>query len=468
MLSDRDFCRMLVTVWVITAAALCIPVTASPLNETWSAMYGGPYMENGYAVVQAGDGGYVVAGDARSSDSVVSNDGWMIKTDGSGTKQWDRKFGGSRYDSLTSLVPVPDGYVLAGTTLSFPSYGGQDAWLIRTDSNGNELWNHTYGGYSTDLFNSVIRTPDGGFTAAGITDSYGSGSGDAFLVRIAQDGTEQWHAAFGGVKADRAVSLAQLQDGGYILAGSTWSLGPNDTNLYLIRTDSGGNLIWQKTYGHNIHTYGNDVLALPDGGFVAVGYTDPYPAAGNRSVYAVRTDSAGTIVWEKTPGSVRLTSEGRSVTASSDGGFVITGGSMGLYLLELNSDGTTSWDRVIARSPNDWGTGIEPVSGTSGYIVSGLRNLPANNWDAYLMRVDPASTEPGVVALPQTSAAPTDPDKDGRYEDLNGNGEMDFNDVVLYFTHIDWIADNEPTGAFDFNGNGGIDFQDIVNLFREL
>jgi PKD repeat protein len=458
--------RAMLIMAAIFMAGFVIPVTATPLNETWSATYGGPNMENGYSVIPSGDGGYVIAGDARSTASVVSSDALLFKTSGTGTTLWERKFGGNVYDSAKSVAAVNgDGYIVAGTTLSFSPGGGQDAWLIRTGADGSERWNRSYGSWSTEYFNAVIPTADGGFAATGTSSSFGSGAGDIYLVKTGVDGTEQWHATFGGAKYDYGTSLEQLPDGGFIIAGTTYSLGPSESNVYLVRTDSNGALVWQKTFGHNRLSYGNDLIVLPDGGFVIVGYTDPYPSPGHRSAYVVRTDGSGNIVWEKTPGDDRIISEGRSVVRTPEGGFVITGGSLGLFLVGLSADGTLEWQQVIARSPNDWGNAIEPVPG-GGFIIAGAREQGNNNWDVYLMKVDPVAVHP--VPLPGMTRPPTDPDHDGLYEDLNGNGEAGFSDVVLFFKHIDWIAENEPVSLFDFTGNGEIGFQDIVSLFREL
>ena len=452
----------------VIMAGLVMPATSVPLNETWSATFGGPLMENGYAAIPAGDGGYVIAGDARSTSSVVSSDALLIKSSGTGSVIWEKKFGGSLYDSAKSVAAVgSDGFIVAGTSLSFSPGGGQDAWLIRTNADGTERWNRSYGGWSTEYFNAVIPTIDGGFAATGTTSSLGSGAGDLYLVRTGSDGTETWHATFGGAKYDYGTSLQQLSDGGYIIAGTTYSLGPSESNVYLVRTDSAGNLLWQKTFGTNRLSYGNDLVVLPDGGFVVVGYTDPYPSPGSRSVYAVRTDGSGNLIWEKTPGNDRIISEGRSVVRTPEGGFVITGGSLGLFLVGLSADGITEWQQVIARSPNDWGNTIEPAPG-GGYILGGAREQGNNNWDVYLMKVDPVSVTPSVIPLPGMTSPPTDPDGDGLYEDLNGNGEAGFSDVVQFFKNIDWIAENEPVSAFDFTGNGEIGFLDIVSLFKEL
>jgi PKD repeat protein len=443
-------------------------VTAAPLNETWSATFGGPFAEGASAVIPSGDGGYVIAGSTRSDVSVVSSDALLINADSTGTTVWQWKFGGSVYDTAKSVSAVcGDGYIVSGTSRSFSPGGGQDAWLIRTGNNGTERWNRSYGGWGTEYFNAVIPTTDGGFAATGTSDTFGSGLGDVYLVKTGPDGTEEWHTTFGGTKYDYGTSLQQLPDGGYILAGTTYSLGQNESNVYLARTDGTGQLIWQKTFGHNRLSFGNDLLVLSDGGFVVVGWTDPYPSPGRRSVYAVRTDRSGNIVWEKTPGDDRIISSGNSVAQTADGGFVITGGSLGLFLVGLAADGTTEWEKVIARSPNDSGNAIEPAPG-GGFIIGGSREQPGNNWDAYLVRVDPDAVLPIPVALPGMTRLPTDPDGDGLYEDLNGNCAADFNDVVLFFTYLEWIGENEPISLFDFNGNGQVDFADITRLFEEL
>jgi PKD repeat protein len=460
--------HLLIAGALLLLSGLAGHASATPLNETWSATFVSQYAENAYAVVSAADGGYVIAGDARSSSSVVSTDAWLVKAGSGGTSLWERKFGGSLYDAAKSVSAAgSDGYILAGTTLSFSSGGGQDAWLIRTGNDGTERWNRTYGGSGTESFSAVIPTTDGGYAATGVSSSFGSGAGDMYLLKAGPDGAEEWHTTFGGAKYDYGTSLLELPGGGFILAGTTYSLGPSESNVFLVRTDSTGQLVWQKTFGTNRLSYGNDVLTLPDGGFVVVGYTDPYPAAGPRSVIAIRTDADGNSVWEKTPGNDRIISEGRSVAYGADGGFVITGGSLGLFLIGLDADGTTEWERVIDRSPNDWGNAIEPAAG-GGFIVAGSREQPGNNWDAYLVRVDPETTPPAVVPLPGVANLPTDPDGDGLYEDLNGNGRADFADLSLYFYEMEWISDNEPVPFFDMNGNGRIDFNDISLLFAEL
>jgi PKD repeat protein len=104
-----------------------------------------------------------------------------------------------------------------------------------------------------------------------------------------------------------------------------------------------------------------------------------------------------------------------------------------------------------------------------GFLIGGTRiQADEPNPGFQIIKLGPEKTVQQPVALPGMTNAPTDPDGDGLYEDLNGNGEAGFSDVVLFFKNIDWVAENEPVAAFDFTGNGEIGFQDIVALFKEL
>ena len=156
---------------LVVTCLLVVPVSSAVTPDVeWAQAFGGAFAEWGNAVVSTPDGGYLLAGDARSTASVVSSDVWLVKTSSSGSLVWERRFGGKLYENARSVITTANGgYAVAGTTLSFSSGGGQDAWLICTDNSGTELWNQSYGSYGTDAFESVVQTADGGFAAAGVT-----------------------------------------------------------------------------------------------------------------------------------------------------------------------------------------------------------------------------------------------------------------------------------------------------------
>src|SRR3972149_1897281 len=152
-------------------------------------------------------------------------------------EQWNNTFGGTDSDLASSVVQTSDGgYVLAGQTNSFGS-GDVDAWLIKTEADGTEDWNMTFGGTSIDHASSIMQTSDGGYVLAGQTSSFGSGEADAWLIKTNADGSENWSMTFGGKLYDAANSVGQTSDGGFILAGETFSFSDGIDKAWLIKTD---------------------------------------------------------------------------------------------------------------------------------------------------------------------------------------------------------------------------------------
>ena len=138
--------------------------------------------------------------------------------------QWNKTYGGTSYDWAYALVQTSDGgYALAGRTASFGA-GGDDFWLVKTDSAGNMQWNKTYGGTNDDMAFALVQTSDGGYALAGYTTSFGAGGLDFWLVKTDSAGNMQWNKTYGGTNNDMAFALVQTSDGGYALAGYTASL----------------------------------------------------------------------------------------------------------------------------------------------------------------------------------------------------------------------------------------------------
>jgi archaellin len=195
-------------------------------------------------------------------------------------EQWNRTFGGTGVDFANFSFQTSDGYIFVGVTYSYGA-GSSDAWLIKTDSNGNEIWNRTFGGSNWDWTYSVQQTSDGGYILAGQTSSYGAGSSDAWLIKTDSNGNEVWNRTFGGSNSDWTYSVQQTSDGGYILAGATSSYG-NDA--WLIKTDSNGNEVWNKTFGGSNWDWTYFVQQTSDGGYILAGQTSSYGAGDRKSV----------------------------------------------------------------------------------------------------------------------------------------------------------------------------------------
>jgi len=209
-------------------------VPALPFTET----FGGEEDDRAYAVQQTTDGGYIIAGRTESFGA-GDWDVYLVKTDGEGNEEWYRTFGDEAYDIAYAVQQTTDGgYIIAGYTESFGA-GGWDVYLVKTDGEGNEEWYRTFGGAGYDVAWSVQQTTNGGYIIAGFTTSFGAGSSDAYLVKTDEEGNEEWYRTFGGVALDAAFSVQQTADGGYIIAGYTDSYGEGG-DAYLVKTDGEG------------------------------------------------------------------------------------------------------------------------------------------------------------------------------------------------------------------------------------
>jgi len=203
-------------------------------NMEWNQTYGGTNRDPARHLVHTCDGGYAISGYTESFGAGIS-DAWLVKVDADGNMEWNQTYGGTNRDEAFPLVQTVDGgYALAGGTDSFGA-GSRDIWLVRTDANGNMEWNKTYGGANFDFARSIVQTEDGGYVIAGETHSFGAGSRDAWLVKTDVSGNMEWNQTYGGTGRDEARSLLQTGDGGYALASITQSFGAGDWDFWLIK-----------------------------------------------------------------------------------------------------------------------------------------------------------------------------------------------------------------------------------------
>lgn len=204
-------------------------------NKEWRKTYGDPKdKEWAPSVIQSQDGGYVVIGH-KSDTEISSTDVWLLKTSTQRDEKWSKVYDGSEADRGESVVQTRKGeYVVTGETMSFGT-GAYDFWLVKTDTQGNKEWSETYGGKEHEFAKSVIQTQNDGYVLAGGTKSYGSGAWDFWLVKTNSQGDKKWSKTIGGSDNDRGWSVAQTQNGEYILAGQTESYGSGEADFCLVK-----------------------------------------------------------------------------------------------------------------------------------------------------------------------------------------------------------------------------------------
>gem|GEM_PF-601819 len=331
-------------------------------NKLWEKAFGGP--GDGNSVQQTKDGGYIITGTKYSNVPNKSSAIWLIKTDANGNKLWDRTFGGKYNDSGWEVQETSDGgYIITGTSFvgtidlgtTFSSLGGSDILLIKTDADGNAIWNKTFSiseQYEDTLKSSVQQTNDGGFIITG-KQCHGyryAYSSAVWLIKTDANGNKLWDRNFGGIKRDLGLSVQQTNDGGYIIAGREEEADLGGDGVWLIKTDADGNELWNMTYkGED----GASVQQTRDGGYIITGSTTVYKEGDNLEcirLLLIKTDTDGNKLWDKTFGVSNKGGMGSSVQQTIDGGYIILGtqtvtlddhsySSGGTWLIKTDSNG---------------------------------------------------------------------------------------------------------------------------------
>lgn len=338
------------------SADLWIIKTDSMGNKQWDKRFGTPMDERSISIIQTKDKGFLIgsgseadsAGDKTQPNwdaTLSSGDFWILKIDSLGNKQWDKRFGGTKADGCAMVRQTADGgYFLAGGSNSENSVGDKsqspwyvvntnvpsmDYWVLKIDTLGNKQWDKRFGGTDLDMLIDACQTSDGGYILAGTTWSGIGGDKtqanwdpnqfytDYWIVKISANGTKQWDKRYGGIQNDQLAGIAQTGDGGYILAGTSDSPVSGDKSqaskgledYWIIKINSIGNKLWDKTFGGSKDDHLSNLIITADGGFLLAG--DSYsPLSGNKSennMYAtgsqgwlVKLNALGQIQWEKT------------------------------------------------------------------------------------------------------------------------------------------------------------------------
>lgn len=295
-------------------------------NIQWHNCYGGSNSEQPNAVVLAQDSGYLITGFSTSNSGDVSgnhglSDFWLLKLDYAGNLLWQKTYGGSGDDIGNTVIQTSDGgYILAGSSTSSDgdvaqNHGAKDFWIVKTNNAGQIMWEKNFGGTGNDMAYSLSETNDGGFIAAGTSDSQDGditgnhGSTDYWLVKISSTGLLQWEKSLGGSNTDEAYGIFQTPDGNYIAGGTSYSKDgdlhwitvdaiPSNYwvygNAWIVKLDTSGNIIWESCYGGTYNDILNCIAPTSDGGLCMTGFTqtnnngDVSGFHGSRDVWFVK------------------------------------------------------------------------------------------------------------------------------------------------------------------------------------
>jgi serine/threonine protein kinase len=366
------------------------------IQYIWQKTYGGSGDDWANSIQQTSDGGYIVAGGTTSFGAGRRNV-YIIKLDEDGNKIWEKIYGGSGDDWANSIQQTSDGgYIVAGGTTSFGA-GEKNVYVIKLDAYGNKIWEKTFGGWSNDIAYSIQQTKDGGYIVAGWIESLRAGGRNrkwnVYIIKLDAYGNKIWEKTFGGRSHAGAYSIQQTKDGGYIVAGWTYSFGAGEKNVYIVKLNKNGNKVWEKTFGGWSNDVAYSIQQTKDGGYIVAGWTESFGAGGS-DVYIIKLDAYGNKIWEKTFGGSG-DDWANSIQQTSDGGYIVAGGTTSfgagrrdVYVIKLDAYGNKIWEKTFGGWSNDIAYSIQQTK-DGGYIVAGwTESFGAGGSDVYIIKLD--------------------------------------------------------------------------------
>ncbi len=352
-------------------------------NLQWNQTYGGSKDDRGQSLVQTFDGGYALTGYAMSDDGDGSvnqgfHDNWLLKLDASGAIEWEKSFGFSGHDHSYDILQTDDGGFFFTGFLDITSaradgntekgntltrHGVGEFWGTKIDASANLQWRGYFGGSNNDRSHAVVRSEDGGFVMAGFSESDDfdvsstQGSYDYWLVKIDGQGNFLWERSFGGSGIEISYDIDNTLDGGYVVAGNSFSVDGDignykgESDFWLIKVDDFGKLIWERSYGGTGFDAAQAVMSSKDGGYYVVGNSkssdlDATSNSGENDIWIIKTDNQGSLIWQQSFGGTGI-DFGYDVVEGRDGSVVLVGASQGSDFPNITSKGKT--DLIVIK-----------------------------------------------------------------------------------------------------------------------
>ncbi len=356
----------------------------------WTMTYGGAFDDVAYSIIRTSDSGYALAGRIGFQET-GSLAFWLVKTDEVGNMQWNRTYEGQDRGNQVTLIQTKDGgYALAGSGL-----------LVKTNANGYMIWNRTY---LTEPCNCnveyVVQTDDTGYVLAGNTRI--SGDSDFCLLKTDSEGKRIWNKTYAKTSEDGVLSMISTADKGYALAGFTEGQTGSHPKIFLIKTDEDGNSIWNLTFSAGEgHYVAYSVVQTNDGGYALAGDNSTWIGGSliTRHCCLVKVDSRGSYEWDSEYAETSV-SRAYSAVQTYDSGFVLAGykaafatGTQDCLVVRTNAMGAVIWEKTYGGELDDVARSIILVD-NEGYVLAGqTRSFGAGNWDFWLVRTD----ENGVI-----------------------------------------------------------------------
>ena len=388
ILFKKKICLFVCFFSLFTLTIALNPVNAEPI-ELWNKTAGGSDGEHGLGVAVDAQGNIVVIGCTRCFGE-GDEDFFIMKYDSNGNNIWDKTAGGGSYDEGSGVaVDSDDNIIVTGVTKSFGA-GLTDVWTIKYDPDGNLIWNKTAGGGSYDGGSGIAVDWDNNIIVTGWTSSFGLEGNDVWTIKYDPDGNILWNKTLDQSLGDVGRSVAVDSYNNIVVAGVTTSFGKGSSDVWTIKYDTDGNLLWNKTVGRNFGDWGDGVAVDSNNNIIVTGYTGFSITMVN--IWTIKYDPDGNILWNKTNDEYSE-SGGRGVAVDIKDNIIVTGWAKhfgaensDVLMIKYDPDGNMLWNKTAGGSFRD-GVGGVAVDTKNNIIVAGWTDsFGAGNTDVWLIK----------------------------------------------------------------------------------
>lgn len=356
----------------------------------WNKTFGEAADDGARCVQTTADGGAIVAG--YTTAAAGDTDALLIKLDLFGRPIWQKTFPAPGPGAANAVRQTAEGgYIVVGDS----GANKGDVWVLKLSAAGEPEWERTLGGYWPDSAASVAVTASGEYLIGATTASAGAGETDAWIIKLNPDGTDVWAETFGGAGADSIQALVPTDDGGCIAAGSTQSTTPTP-NAWIFRIDSAGRLVWSQAFEGGMSDSAAALDLTKDGGCIAAVNRE---TASGQDIWLIKLKGDRTWEWDTTVDlSMQDTAAGIQQTA--EGGYVVSGSvspdgiQRDILLLKTDSQGKYAWDKTFGGAADDAAASLCEV-GPWGFVLAGTtRSSGAGQSDVSLIKTNPFGWAP--------------------------------------------------------------------------
>jgi len=335
-------------------------------------------IDMGLSIVETNGKNYVVGGIANSVNSFI------MKVDEDGKLEWGKIFEES-LSSISDLV-YDDGKILVvGYMMKFnetTGLGNDDLWLMKITESGEIEWSKTIGSNLTELGRTIVKARNNGYLIGAVRRNKNNKEFDIWLLRIDEDGNVLWNKTYGNDKYDDVYAIIKAIDGGYIILGVTIFYGPIST--WILKINETGEVEWNKTYSYGI---AKSIIPSHDG-YIIVGWTEEAETEKTK-LWLVKINESGSVEWNKTYDYLGC----HAITQSSDGGYMLLGGTrsnetgIDILLIKIDEEGNIIWNKTYGEKGDDFGFSIIHASNNGYVIVGRTTSFGADGVDILLMKV---------------------------------------------------------------------------------